>query len=65
MAYDYRWYKNMSYDEKVELGYIRKGTMPITKMCKDDEELKAYKEASKGMRGLKTIDFKVKEKTND
>ena len=65
MAYDYRWYKNMPYDKKVELGYLRKlskGTMPITKMCKDDEELKAYKEASKGMRGLKTIDFKVKEK---
>ena len=62
MAYDYRWYKNMPYDKKVELGYLRtlsQGTMPITKVCKDEEELKAYKEASKGMRGLKTINFEI------
>ena len=61
MAYDYRWYKR----ELESLRTLSKGTMPITKMCKDDEELKAYKEASKGMRGLKTINFEKKEKTND
>ena len=55
---DYRWYKK-------ELEFLRtlsQGTMPITKVCKDEEELKAYKEASKGMRGLKTINFEIKEK---
>jgi hypothetical protein len=65
MAFDYRWYKNMSYDKKVELGYIRKGTMPITKMCKDDEELKAYKEASKGIRNIKNLEFKVDNKNRE
>ena len=32
------------------------------KVCKDDDEYDAFKEAKKGMRGLKTIDFKVEEK---
>ena len=62
MAYDYRWYKNMSYDKKVELGYIRKGTMPLTRVCKDKEELSRFKEASKGMRGIKNINFKIEKK---
>ena len=61
MAYDYRWYKK----ELEELRTLTKSTMDLDIVCKDEQELKAYKEASKGMRGLKTIDFKVKEKTND
>jgi len=55
---DYRWYKK-------ELEFLRtlsQGTMPITKVCKDDDEYDAFQEAKKGMRGLKTIDFKIKEK---
>ena len=62
---DYRWYKKMPYDKKVELGYLRtlsQGTMPITKVCKDDDEYDAFQEAKKGMRGLKTINFEIEEK---
>lgn len=58
MAFDYRWYKR----ELESLRTLSKGTMPITKVCKDDDEYDAFQEAKKGMRGLKTIDFKVKEK---
>jgi hypothetical protein len=60
MTLDYRWYKK-------ELEFLRtlsQGTMPITKMCKDDDEYDAFQEVKKGMRGLKTISFE-KEKTND
>ena len=55
---DYRWYKK-------ELEFLRtlsQGTMPITKVCKDDGEYDAFQEAKKGMRGLKTINFEIEEK---
>ena len=53
MAFDYRWYKR----ELESLRTLSKGTMPITKVCKDDDEYDAFQEAKKGMRGLKTISF--------
>ena len=54
---EYRWYKK-------ELEFLRtlsQGTMPITKVCKDDNEYDAFQEAKKGMRGLKTINFEIEE----
>ena len=58
MAYDYRWYKK----ELEELRTLTKSTMELDIQCKDEQELKAYKEASKGMRGIKNLGFKLKEK---
>ena len=58
MAYDYRWYKK----ELEELRTLTKSTMELDIQCKDEQELKAYKEASKGMRGIKNLRFKLKEK---
>lgn len=55
MGLDYRWYKK----ELEELRTLSKGTMPITRACKDEEELHAFQETKKGMRGLKTINFKI------
>ena len=58
MAYDYRWYKK----ELEELRTFTKSTMDLDIVGKDEQELKAYKEASKGMRGIKNLGFKLKEK---
>ena len=55
MVYDYRWYKK-------ELKGWKKFTdskMELDIQCKDEQELKAYKEASKGMRGIKNLGFKL------
>ena len=54
MALDYRWYKK----DLESMRTLTKSTMPLVKLCKDDEEVKAYKEVSKGMRGIKNIEFK-------
>ena len=59
MALDYRWYKK----DLEAMRTLTKSTMPLVKLCKDDEELKAYKDASKGMRGIKNIEFKKGIKT--
>ena len=58
MAYDYRWYKK----DIESMRNLTKGTMPLTRVCKDKEELSRFKEASKGMRGIKNIDFKIEKK---
>jgi len=57
MAYDYRWYKK----QLEELRTLTKGTMELGVVCKDEKELKAYKDASKGMRNIKNLEFKLKE----
>ena len=36
-------------------------TMPLTLVLEDDKELEVYQEARKGMRGIKHIDFEVRE----
>lgn len=38
-----------------------RGTMPLTLVLEDDKELEVYQEARKGMRGIKHIDFEVRE----
>ena len=67
MAYDYRWYKK----ELESMRDLTKGVMPLVRLCDNEEQVKAYKEASKGMRNIKNLEFKVdnkkkeKEKSND
>ena len=58
MTLDYRWYKK-------EIEYMRdmtNGTMPLVIRCSDEKERKAYKEASKGMRNIKNLEFKIEKK---
>tara|TARA_X000001388_G_C2202045_1_gene111658 strand:- start:80 stop:280 length:201 start_codon:yes stop_codon:yes gene_type:complete len=66
MAYDYRWYKK----ELESMRDLTKGVMPLVRLCDNEEQVKAYKEASKGMRNIKNLEFKVdnkkkEEKSND
>ena len=38
-----------------------KGRMPLVLICKDDQELTLMKKTAKGMRGIKNIEFALKE----
>ena len=58
MAYDYRWYKK----ELESMRDLTKGVMPLVRLCDNEEQVKAYKEASKGMRNIKNLEFKVDNK---
>tara|TARA_R100000808_G_C2145871_1_gene153724 strand:+ start:1191 stop:1376 length:186 start_codon:yes stop_codon:yes gene_type:complete len=58
MAFDYRWYKK----ELESMRDLTKGVMPLVRLCDNEEQVKAYKEASKGMRNIKNLEFKVVEK---
>ena len=61
MAYDYRWYKK----ELESMRDITKGVMPLVRLCDNEEQVKAYKEASKGMRNIKNLEFKVDNKKKE
>ena len=61
MAYDYRWYKK----ELESMRDLTKGVMPLVRLCDNEEQVKAYKEASKGMRNIKNLEFKVDNKKKD
>ena len=52
---DYRWYKK----ELESMRDLTKGVMPLVRLCDNEEQVKAYKEASKGMRNIKNLEFKV------
>ena len=58
MAYDYRWYKK----ELESMRDLTKGVMPLVRLCDNEEQVKACKEASKGMRNIKNLEFKVDNK---
>ena len=58
MAFDYRWYKK----ELESMRDLTKGVMPLVRLCDNEEQVKAYKEASKGMRNIKNLEFKVDNK---
>ena len=55
---DYRWYKK----ELESMRDLTKGVMPLVRLCDNEEQVKAYKEASKGMRNIKNLEFKVDNK---
>ena len=55
---DYRWYKK----EIESMRDLTKGVMPLVRLCDNEEQVKAYKEASKGMRNIKNLEFKVDNK---
>ena len=55
---DYRWYKK----ELESMRDLTKGVMPLVRLCANEEQVKAYKEASKGMRNIKNLEFKVDNK---
>ena len=61
MAYDYRWYKK----ELESMRDLTKGVMPLVRLCDNEEQVKAYKEASKGMRNIKNLEFKVDNKKKE
>jgi hypothetical protein len=61
MAYDYRWYKK----ELESMRDLTKGVMPLVRLCDNEEQVKAYKEASKGMRNIKNLEFKVDNKNRE
>ena len=61
MAYDYRWYKK----ELESMRDLTKGVMPLVRLCDNEEQVKAYKEASKGMRNIKNLEFKIGNKKKD
>ena len=61
MAYDYRWYKK----ELESMRDLTKGVMPLVRLCDKEEQVKAYKEASKGMRNIKNLEFKVDNKNKE
>ena len=61
MAYDYRWYKK----ELESMRDLTKGVMPLVRLCDNEEQVKAYKEASKGMRNIKNLEFKVDNKNKE
>ena len=55
-----RWVTIDANSEKEAKRFTR-GTMPLTLVLEDDKELEVYQEARKGMRGIKHIDFEVRE----
>ena len=61
MAFDYRWYKK----EIESMRDLTKGVMPLVRLCDNEEQVKAYKEASKGMRNIKNLEFKVDNKNRE
>ena len=61
MAHDYRWYKK----ELESMRDLTKGVMPLVRLCDNEEQVKAYKEASKGMRNIKNLEFKVDNKKKE
>ena len=61
MAYDYRWYKKVL----ESMRDLTKGVMPLVRLCDNEEQVKAYKEASKGMRNIKNLEFKVDNKKKE
>ena len=61
MAFDYRWYKK----ELESMRDLTKGVMPLVRLCDNEEQVKAYKEASKGMRNIKNLEFKVDNKKKE
>ena len=61
MAYDYRWYKK----ELESMRDLTKGVMPLVRLCDNEEQVKAYKEASKGMRNIKNLEFKIDNKKKE
>ena len=61
MAFDYRWYKK----ELESMRDLTKGVMPLVRLCDNEEQVKAYKEASKGMRNIKNLEFKIDYKKKD
>ena len=61
MAFDYRWYKK----ELESMRDLTKGVMPLVRLCDNEEQVKAYKEASKGMRNIKKLEFKVDNKKKE
>ena len=61
MAFDYRWYKK----ELESMRDLTKGVMPLVRLCDNEEQVKAYKEASKGMRNIKNLEFKIDNKKKD
>ena len=61
MAYDYRWYKK----ELESMRDLTKGVMPLVRLCDNEEQVKAYKEASKGMRNITNLEFKVDNKKKE
>ena len=58
---DYRWYKK----ELESMRDLTKGVMPLVRLCDNEEQVKAYKEASKGMRNIKNLEFKVDNKKKE
>ena len=44
-----------------EMREFTKGRMPLVLICKDDQELTLMKKTAKGMRGIKNIEFALKE----
>jgi len=58
---DYRWYKK----ELESMRDLTKGVMPLVRLCDNEEQVKAYKEASKGMRNIKNLEFKVDNKNKE
>ena len=58
---DYRWYKK----ELESMRDLTKGVMPLVRLCDNEEQVKAYKEASKGMRNIKNLEFKVDNKNRE
>ena len=61
MAFDYRWYKK----ELESMRDLTKGVMTLVRLCDNEEQVKAYKEASKGMRNIKNLEFKVDNKKKE
>ena len=61
MAFDYRWYKK----ELESMRDLTKGVMPLVRLCDNEEQVKAYKEASKGKRNIKNLEFKVDNKKKE
>ena len=61
MAFDYRWYKK----ELESMRDLTKGVMPLVRLCDNEEQVKAYKEASKGMRNIKNLEFKIDNKKKE
>ena len=61
MAFDYRWYKK----ELESMRDLTKGVMPLVRLCDNEEQVKAYKESSKGMRNIKNLEFKVDNKKKE
>ena len=58
MTLDYRWYKK----EIESMRDLTMGVMPLVRLCDNEEQVKAYKNASKGMRNIKNLEFKVEKK---